>query len=67
MTADTGKPREPSILGTDELAQFRGCEPSNDCYFDCCEAARSDIAEQHGLYPGELDQAEAWAAAQTWT
>lgn len=57
----------PAELDADGLAQFRGCEPGNDCYFECCQVACEDIAEHREGYPGELAEAEAWAAAQTWT
>ncbi len=54
----------PDPLDADALAQFRGCEPADDCYFECCQVAREDIAEDRD--PAELEQARTWAAAQDW-
>jgi len=51
-------------LSSDQLAQYRGCDPVNDCYSECCQVACEDIAENAD--PGELRQAAAWAATQTW-
>ncbi|HEV2255386.1 MAG TPA: hypothetical protein VGS06_19570 [Streptosporangiaceae bacterium] len=58
------------------LAQFRGCEFGNECYPDCCDAARSAIdGEYLDLMSDrdkreretELGEALAWAKAQRWT
>jgi hypothetical protein len=54
-----------AALAPDQLAQYRGCEPSNYCYSECCEVAREDIEEQRD--PDELARARAWATEQTWT
>ena len=59
-------PDDETALISDQLTQFRGCNPSNDCYFDCCQAAREDIEEHREGYPGELAAAETWAATQAW-
>jgi hypothetical protein len=53
-----------SRLTADQLAQFRGCEPWNECYGECFAAAAEAIKER--WWPDELAEAEAWAATQTW-
>jgi hypothetical protein len=49
----------PGELTADELAAFRGCDLSNDCYGDCLRAAQNAI--DAGVDP-EIDEAKAWAA-----
>lgn len=53
----------------DQLVQARGCEPDNPCYWDCVEAARSDLEDwdtldgwsrQHTL------ELVPWIRAQRW-
>lgn len=51
-------------LNQDMLAQYRGCSPENECYHDCCDAARYCIDEQ--LDAIELDKALKWAKTQNW-
>jgi hypothetical protein len=58
----TGQP--DGTLTTDQLAQFRGCGPSNDCYWLCCEAAAAAISGNWN--PEELAVARIWAAKETW-
>lgn len=54
-------------LNPDQLAQFRGCEPWNECYADCVDAARSTIDAPATDDLEELADAEAWAATQQWS
>lgn len=51
-------------LNADQLAQYRGCWPENECYHDCVEAAQHAIDERTN--PDELQRAEAWAGTETW-
>jgi hypothetical protein len=51
-------------LTTDQLAQFRGCDPENDCYYSCCRAAQAAI--NGNWNPEELAIARIWASAETW-
>lgn len=50
-----------------QLAQYRGCEPWNDCYSECCDAA-AEVLDRAGEPndESELAAATAWAATQTW-
>jgi hypothetical protein len=52
-------------LTADHLAQYRGCEPSNDCYFECAQVAHDDLTDPEADQ-GELQRAAAWAATQQW-
>lgn len=53
-------------LTRDQLAQYWGCWPHNECYPDCCEAAQWAIDNPDAADPGELRRAETWAAGETW-
>jgi hypothetical protein len=55
------------MLNADQLAQWRGCWPENECYWDCVEAARYAIenAETDSDHE-ELRMAREWADRQTW-
>ncbi|MEK6443609.1 hypothetical protein [Pseudonocardia sp. T1-2H] len=55
---------DPPTLTAGQLAQFRGCESWNDCYFECCQSAQETIDAGRG---GEIAAAERWAATQVWT
>lgn len=66
---------EITELTRDMLAQARGCFPENECYGDCCDAARSEIDGDHldvmsdqekRERETELREALAWAKTQKW-
>jgi hypothetical protein len=47
------------------LAQFRGCEPWNECYEECVDAAASALDE--GDDTREVEEARRWASVRPWT
>jgi hypothetical protein len=52
-----------------QLAQFRGCESWNDCFFDCCGSADMTLTDAREGGPAaiaEVEEATTWAATQTW-
>jgi hypothetical protein len=66
---------EITELSPDMLAQARGCDPENECYADCCDAARSAIDgdylnmmsdQEKQERETELGEALAWARKQRW-
>ena len=61
------------MLTAGQLAQFRGCEPWNHCYWECVDSAQWTIDDPDGeasmTFPDredELRQAEEWAATVKW-
>lgn len=55
-------------IDRDQLAQYRGCWPENECYHDCCEAAQYTIDNRNESPEAreEIDKATVWAAKKTW-
>lgn len=67
--------QEITVLTRDMLAQFRGCDPENECYPDCCDAAQAAITgeyldsmtgQEKARRDEELRNALTWARTQTW-
>jgi hypothetical protein len=67
MTAGNIPPRPDITRG--QLAQAAGCDPTNPCYFDCCQAWGEDLEEWDTISEKDrqriLGLAE-WVYQQTW-
>lgn len=53
-----------------QLTQTRGCDPTNDCHWDCVAAARDDLDGWDDLDERERESIREdakWVARQRWT
>lgn len=54
-------------VSADQLTQFRGCEPWNECYSECLESAQWSLDNPDvNDNAAEITQAAEWAAKQKW-